>query len=272
MSNIRDPPLPLDLDTPYNNNYSNFVRNNNETNFNSKYSRSPVSNINLPPSNQRNVIIQNIDNVETFTGSEMYMKIARNRNILSNEYNPNINNDNKNSVLSFNLSSSNNTHFYNNKRNNIGYSNNSGNTKFRHFLHTNLNSAITNTSSDNGSRANHKTHVEIITKNGATKKPNIIVNNYNPDVVQTIQNNNYNNNNINSHIIVNVRNDLSDITNNSHSSSSTARTLYDRKSTCMLYLQADHTFFQKMGSDEASIEAITRHVQRANSIYKNTGK
>lgn len=27
-----------------------------------------------------------------------------------------------------------------------------------------------------------------------------------------------------------------------------------------------------MGSEEASIEAITRHVQRANTIYKNTGK
>jgi hypothetical protein len=40
----------------------------------------------------------------------------------------------------------------------------------------------------------------------------------------------------------------------------------------MLYLQADHTFFQKLGSDEASIEAITRHVQRAITIYKNTGK
>lgn len=40
----------------------------------------------------------------------------------------------------------------------------------------------------------------------------------------------------------------------------------------MLYLQADHTFFQKMGSDEASIEAITRHVQRANMIYRNTGE
>lgn len=27
-----------------------------------------------------------------------------------------------------------------------------------------------------------------------------------------------------------------------------------------------------MGSDEASIEAITRHVQRANMIYRNTGE
>lgn len=40
----------------------------------------------------------------------------------------------------------------------------------------------------------------------------------------------------------------------------------------MLYLQADHTFYGKMGSEEASIEAITRHVQRANVIYKSTGE
>lgn len=51
-----------------------------------------------------------------------------------------------------------------------------------------------------------------------------------------------------------------------------SKSLYERKITCMLYLQADHTFYQKMGSYEASIEAITRHVQRANAIYKNTGK
>uniref|UniRef100_A0A1B0EZ19 Uncharacterized protein n=1 Tax=Phlebotomus papatasi TaxID=29031 RepID=A0A1B0EZ19_PHLPP len=106
----------------------------------------------------------------------------------------------------------------------------------------------------NSSRPSHKTHVEIITKNGATKKPNIIVNNYNPDVILT--HNNYNN-----YIHLNVKNELLE---------QQSKSAYDKKSTCMLYLQADHTFFQKMGSDEASIEAITRHVQRANVIYKNT--
>ncbi|XP_017780952.1 PREDICTED: disintegrin and metalloproteinase domain-containing protein 10-like [Nicrophorus vespilloides] len=43
-----------------------------------------------------------------------------------------------------------------------------------------------------------------------------------------------------------------------------------KKTTCMLYLQADHQFFQKYGTEEACIEVMTRHVQRVNSIYKNT--
>ncbi|CAG2116058.1 unnamed protein product, partial [Medioppia subpectinata] len=37
-----------------------------------------------------------------------------------------------------------------------------------------------------------------------------------------------------------------------------------KKTTCMLYLQADHLFYEKMGSDEACIEAMTRHVQKVN--------
>ncbi|GFQ86625.1 uncharacterized protein TNCT_640191 [Trichonephila clavata] len=45
-----------------------------------------------------------------------------------------------------------------------------------------------------------------------------------------------------------------------------------RKSTCLLYLQADHLFYQRMGSEEACIDAMTRHVQRVNSIYRTTGK
>lgn len=44
-----------------------------------------------------------------------------------------------------------------------------------------------------------------------------------------------------------------------------------KKTTCMLYLQADHQFFQKYGTEEACIEVMTRHVQRVNAIYKNTG-
>ncbi|KAF7272503.1 hypothetical protein GWI33_014715 [Rhynchophorus ferrugineus] len=35
-----------------------------------------------------------------------------------------------------------------------------------------------------------------------------------------------------------------------------------KKTTCMLYLQADHQFFQKYGTEEACIEVMTRHVQR----------
>ena len=44
-----------------------------------------------------------------------------------------------------------------------------------------------------------------------------------------------------------------------------------KKTTCMLYLQADHLFYEKMGSEEACIESMTRHVQKVNNIYKNTG-
>lgn len=122
----------------------------------------------------------------------------------------------------------------------------------------NNNFTATQASSNSNSRPNHKTHVEIITKNGPTKKPNIIVNNYNPHLLHPHPHHNFN---------LNVRNDLSESFNMRPSSH-----VSDRKSTCMLYLQADHTFAQKLGSDEASIEAITRHVQRANIIYKNTGE
>ena len=45
-----------------------------------------------------------------------------------------------------------------------------------------------------------------------------------------------------------------------------------KKRTCMLYLQADHLFYENMGSEEACIEAMTRHVQRVNSIYNPIGK
>lgn len=46
----------------------------------------------------------------------------------------------------------------------------------------------------------------------------------------------------------------------------------NRKTTCMLYLQADHLFYEKYGREETCIEVMTRHVQRVNAIYKNTGK
>uniref|UniRef100_A0A0K8SE87 ADAM10 endopeptidase n=4 Tax=Lygus hesperus TaxID=30085 RepID=A0A0K8SE87_LYGHE len=47
-------------------------------------------------------------------------------------------------------------------------------------------------------------------------------------------------------------------------------TIDPKKTTCMLYLQADHLFFQKYQTEEACIEVMTRHVQRVNSIYKTT--
>lgn len=46
----------------------------------------------------------------------------------------------------------------------------------------------------------------------------------------------------------------------------------NRKTTCMLYLQADHLFYEKYGREETCIEVMTRHVQRVNAIYRNTGK
>ncbi|XP_068228100.1 LOW QUALITY PROTEIN: uncharacterized protein Kul [Palaemon carinicauda] len=47
-------------------------------------------------------------------------------------------------------------------------------------------------------------------------------------------------------------------------------TVDPQKTTCMLYLQADHLFFEKIGSEEKCIDTITRHVQRVNNIYKVT--
>ena len=45
-----------------------------------------------------------------------------------------------------------------------------------------------------------------------------------------------------------------------------------KKTTCMLYLQADHLFHAQMGTEEATIDVMTRHVQRVNSIYKYVGE
>lgn len=49
-------------------------------------------------------------------------------------------------------------------------------------------------------------------------------------------------------------------------------TIDPKKTTCMLYLQADHLFFQRYGTEEACIEVMTRHVQRVNTIYRITGE
>ncbi|XP_044581254.1 disintegrin and metalloproteinase domain-containing protein 10-like [Cotesia glomerata] len=48
------------------------------------------------------------------------------------------------------------------------------------------------------------------------------------------------------------------------------RTVDPKKTTCMLYLQADHTFVEHYKSEEACIEVMTRHVQRVNAIYRYT--
>lgn len=111
--------------------------------------------------------------------------------------------------------------------------NNSNNRVNNNFSATNSNPRV-----PNSKRIEHNNN--IITKNGPTKKPNIIVNNYNPDLIFASNNNNqqphlqhpsYN-------INLNVKNELGDNFNLPTTSAT------DQKSTCMLYLQADHTFFQ----------------------------
>lgn len=179
-----------------------------------------------------------------------------NRNILINSYNPNSDYNLRNIITKTN----------HNVLTNVFNGSNHPNRINNNFTATNQMNV--------NSRPNHKTHVEIITKNGPTKKPsNVIVNNYNPDLIYANNNppNKYYPNNQFPHLYhpqhhVNLNNfDMMNL------KPATSGSPADRKSTCMLYLQADHTFFQKLGSDEASIESITRHVQRANMIYKNTG-
>lgn len=197
----QNPPLPLDLDVPYNDDFSIFrPSNNNKPNI----VRADVGGIYPPPR----------------------------KNIIVNTYNPNSDHELRNGTRPNIIVNS-----YDINSNVFGKHNNS-------------------------QSPNHKTHVEIITKHGATKKPNgIIGNNYTPPKILTSAN------------YVAATNINQHMRNNGHDNGDNSmKSQYDRKSTCMLYLQADHTFFQKMGSEEASIEAITRHVQRANVIYKNTGE
>lgn len=64
---------------------------------------------------------------------------------------------------------------------------------------------------------------------------------------------------------------LTDLTNVIFRHVNKRATVDPKKTTCMLYLQADHQFFQKYVTEEACIEVMTRHVQRVNAIYKTTG-
>lgn len=151
-----------------------------------------------------------------------------NRNILVNSYNPNSDFNFRNII----------TKTTNNKNvlSNV-YEGNNGSLN-----RVNNNFTATNQQSNPNSRPNHKTHVEIITKNGPTKKPNIIVSNYNPDLIFANNNPpNINNkhlpNNQFPHLYhpqynvnLNVKNDLLDFSNMKPSTSSS---MADRKSTCM---------------------------------------
>lgn len=225
LSESKDPPLPLDLDVPYNDDFNVYSRKNNNNHSNNKNSR------NKPDDTRKNILISDYNSNNEF--------ILRN----STHFNSN------NNVLS---------NTFDNGVHLAGVGGGGGGGSGNNYQNGKY---IFNGNSS--SRPSHKTHVEIITKNGATKKPNIIGSNYNPETIITRSN-------FHHHINPATANHIKSRTTTDDGSA--AKSLYDRKSTCMLYLQADHTFFQKMGSEEASIEAITRHVQRANSIYKNTGE
>jgi len=43
-----------------------------------------------------------------------------------------------------------------------------------------------------------------------------------------------------------------------------------KKKTCLLFLQADHLFYNHFGTEEAAIDMMVRHIQRVNEIYKAT--
>lgn len=267
----RNPPLPLDLEVPYNDDFRVLA---------SEEDKSEES----PPRKYPTTSTTRSTGRSTESFLATLTKPTSNRNILVNNYNPsNVGEGSR----SYNANSNNNNNNNNNnvrklytKHKNIIVStynrpiepefgtpyeepNNNGSSGNlpSNFFNANWTTLFLGNNNNGNDRPSHKTHVEIITKNGATKKPNIIVNNYNPEIIFAP---NPHNPSFNTMLMTNL---LSGRGDDIHSS---PRLLYDRKTTCMLYLQADHTFFQKMGSDEASIEAITRHVQRANSIYRNT--
>lgn len=298
--NKNDPPLPLDLEVPYNDDFSIFANMDNghgyaTTSTSASGTRFNKSNDKLRTTQQASVITWRNAAVSTITStstpSSSSTKYNRSRNIIVNNYNPNSNDDSNNSY-NYNNNNNNNNNIrktYTKHKNIIvsTYNNNNNNNSSSRSPSSYDRVDDFNDSSQNGGngffnnnwttifmggndRPIHKTHVEIITKNGATKKPNIIVNNYNPDIVMSP---NPHNPNFNSMLMTNLLTNRGGSNNgDTGDNPGSGKSLYDRKITCMLYLQADHTFFQKMGSDEASIEAITRHVQRANSIYKNTGE
>lgn len=194
------------------------------------------------------------------------------RGILGNTYNPNSDSNIRSMIITKSNQNNNNKGVLTNV-----YDGNSGSNLNR----VNNNFAATNHGSGVNSRSNPNN--QIITKNGLLKKTNLTQSEYTPFApinknksadhdhiyAQNPPNKHYPSNNHPSFTYNpshNFKNDFDSMR------PSTSSSLADRKSTCMLYLQADHTFYQKMGSDEASIEAITRHVQRANLIYRNTGE
>ena len=278
----QNPPLPIDLDVPYNDDFRIFRdEKTKQTSSTEKYDKNRKV--------QQSSVLTWRNAASSTSSTSSTTKSSRNRNFIVNNYTPtdvrnpynnnNNNNNNDNSAVRKtytkhkNIIVSTSSNNNNNNRSMLYERNDDFHENGVHF-DPNYNNNFFNTNwttmfvggGNSNDRPSHKTHVEIITKNGATKKPNIIVNNYNPEIMMAPNPNP----NFNSMLMTNLLSGRGQDQNSTTGSS--LRNLYDRKITCMLYLQADHTFFQKMGSDEASIEAITRHVQRANSIYKNTGE
>nr|XP_036223994.1 disintegrin and metalloproteinase domain-containing protein 10 isoform X2 [Bactrocera oleae] len=274
------------------NNSNNSNNNNNSTRSNSYVPSLIVANASTSGGGvqNRNILVNNYNPGNSYSNSNtnynnnnnnnnsnnnngLRKTYAKHKNIIVSTYSNKNNNNNNNNSNSSNNRSYPYDFIINGGGNNNNANNNNGvnynyniNNRFdtNNFFQTNWSTMFTNNNND---RPSHKTHVEIITKNGATKKPNIIVNNYNPDIMLVP---NPQNPHFNSMLMTNLLSGRGRDAAYETNSKDSAQSMYDRKITCMLYLQADHTFFQKMGSDEASIEAITRHVQRANSIYKNT--
>lgn len=247
MKISRDPPLPLDLETPYNEETS--------------------------PNNGDRRVPQSKDDDDEYQSDQPMSNVNLNhiqRGILGGTFNPYSDSNIRNTIIT---------------RSNIhtrgvltgsfdGVNGAGGNRVNNNFT------ATLNGNSHGGSNVNSRSNnqnIEIITKNGLSKKPSIIGSDFQGKYPQHSPDHIFANSPTNKHHPSNNNNHPSYgydsfIYNKLDDTSNKQLPLVDRKSTCMLYLQADHTFFQKMGSDEASIEAITRHVQRANIIYRNTGE
>jgi disintegrin and metalloproteinase domain-containing protein 10 len=134
------------------------------------------------------------------------------------------------------------------------------------------------------------TNLEVLLnkiKNGTEKTRGILISSYDDETDDEIPSRPNSKNHIEVRTKVNVQNDVvgkkpvgytivSSLTGNISDSAlrhvNKRATIDPKKTTCMLYLQADHMFFQKFGSEEACIEVMTRHVQRVNAIYRVTGE
>lgn len=220
----RDPPLPLDLETPYNEETS--PNNNRNGQQSSTHNDDDQYQGDQPMSINNNLNLNNIH-----------------RGILGNTFNPNSDTNIRNMIIT--KSNQHNRAVLTNIYDGVNGNSGSGNNLNR------VNNNFTATSNNNnnyGSNVNSRSNqnIQIITKNGLTKKPNIIANDYSPDHIFA-PTNKHNPSNNNNHPPYNPYNPSHTYNKHNHDFDSlnkpmTSSSLADRKSTCMLYLQADHTF------------------------------